>query len=345
MFLLTNKNSLKIDLQMNFTHTRHQLKPHKKSHICFPIIRLSSSCLASFRSLEKCIQTSSSRINTLDLSIHMRVADHEMHTLTVKYCKQSTKAEKTETPEIFFQYSPNNCAEMFTSRGRQTKRKYIIGICAVIFVYIFLFTRYQTYEVQEVIKNVKPEKVWEYVADFSKMKTLNPTILEFKIISDQGNNEDWKYVVEYLELLSHWPYWKNQATANYHIKKVIRDRKYVYLVESVHKTCFYGVYCCELIVNVGPKIEATMCQSSFHSKINRGVSVYRSQRWHALYWNRQISVPSLHGKLLPQGSRISAEEDSLQPRLSLLAAAAAQLIVLIKICLKHTKKNCKKATR
>lgn len=168
-----------------------------------------------------------------------------MHTSTVKYYKQSTKAEKTETPEIFFQYSPNNCAEMFTSRGRQNKRKYIIGICAVIFLYIFLFTRYQTYEVQEVIKNVKPEKVWEYVADFSKMKTLNPTILEFKIISDQGNNEDWKYVVEYLELLSHWPYWKNQATANYHVRKIIRDRKYVYLVESVHKTCFYGVYCCK----------------------------------------------------------------------------------------------------
>lgn len=132
---------------------------------------------------------------------------------------------------------------MFTSRGRQSKRKYIIGICAVIFVYLFLFSRYQTYEYQEVIKNVKPEKVWDYVADFSKMKSLNPTILEFKVSADHGNNEDWKYSVEYIEKLSQWPYWKNQATGNFRVRKVIRERKYVYLVESTHKTCFFGIYC------------------------------------------------------------------------------------------------------
>lgn len=132
---------------------------------------------------------------------------------------------------------------MFTSRGRQSKRKYIIGICAIIFIYLFLFSRYQTFEYQEVIKNVKPEKVWEYVADFSKMKSLNPTILDFKILSDHGNNEDWKYSVEYIEKLSHWPHWRSQATGNYHVRKVIRERKYVYLVESTHKTCFFGIYC------------------------------------------------------------------------------------------------------
>lgn len=135
---------------------------------------------------------------------------------------------------------------MFTSRGRQSNRKYIFGICAVIFVYLLLFSRYQTFEYQEVIENAKPETVWETVADFSKMKSFNPTILEFKILSDHGNNEDWKYVVEYIEKLSHWPYWKNQATGNYHVRRVIRDRKYLYLVESVHKTCFFGVYCGEL---------------------------------------------------------------------------------------------------
>lgn len=134
---------------------------------------------------------------------------------------------------------------MFTSRGRQNSRKYIFGICAVIFVYLLLFSRYQTFEYQEVIKNAKPETVWETVADFSKMKSFNPTILEFKILSDHGNNEDWKYVVEYIEKLSYWPYWKNQATGNYHVRKVIRDRKYLYLVESTHKTCFFAVYCGE----------------------------------------------------------------------------------------------------
>lgn len=140
---------------------------------------------------------------------------------------------------------------MLLVRGnRHSKRKYIIAICVVIFVYLLLFSRYQTYEYNEVIKNTKPEDVWKFVSDFSKMKSLNPTILEFKIKSDEGNNEDWKYTAEYLEKLSHWPYWKNQATGHFHVRKVIRDRKYFYLVESTHKTCFFGVYCGNNIFNI-----------------------------------------------------------------------------------------------
>jgi hypothetical protein len=135
---------------------------------------------------------------------------------------------------------------MFTSRGRQSKRKYIFGICAVIFVYLLLFSRYQTFEYTEVLKNVKPEAVWEYVADFSKMKALNPSILEFKILSDHGNNDDWKYSVEYIEKLTHWPYWKNQSKANYHVRKTIKNMKQIYVVESIHKTCFFSAYCGEL---------------------------------------------------------------------------------------------------
>lgn len=173
---------------------------------------------------------------------------------------------------------------MFTSRGRQSKRKYIIGICAVIFVYLFLFSRYQTYEYQEVIKNVKPETVWEYVADFSKMKTLNPTILEFKILSDHGNNEDWKYSVEYIEKLSHWPHWKSQATGNYHVRKVIRERKYLYLVESTHKTCFFGIYC-GMLDNNKQNMKFDMRISS-HSEIHGGVPNHRSeQSRHPLHRN------------------------------------------------------------
>lgn len=160
--------------------------------------------------------------------------------------KQTSKRRKLQ--RYFFQCSVNYRGEMFTSRGRQSKRKYIFGICAVIFVYLLLFSRYQTFEYQEVIKEVKPEAVWEYVADFSKMKSLNPSILEFKILSDHGNNDDWKYSVEYIEKLTYWPYWKNQATGNYHVKKVIKNMKQIYLVESTHKTCFFGAYCGEIIL-------------------------------------------------------------------------------------------------
>lgn len=164
-----------------------------------------------------------------------------IHRLRVKQNKEREKTKINFT--YFFQYYSKLSGKMFKSRGRQSKRKYVVGICAVVFVYLFLFSRYQTFEYQEVIKGTKPETVWEYVADFSKMKLLNPTIVEFKILSDHGNNEDWKYSVEYIENMSHWPYWRNQAVGNYHVKKVIRDRKYLYLVESTHKTCFFGFYC------------------------------------------------------------------------------------------------------
>jgi hypothetical protein len=135
---------------------------------------------------------------------------------------------------------------MFTTRGRnQNKRKYIVGICAIIFIYLLIFSRYQTFEYQGVIKNAKPQVVWEFIAALGKMKTLNPTIFDFKILSDQGNNEDWKYTVEYTEKLSHWPYWTNTGLGNYHVRKTIRNMKYFYLVESTHKTCFFGFYCGE----------------------------------------------------------------------------------------------------
>lgn len=137
---------------------------------------------------------------------------------------------------------------MFNPRRRSIKRNYTIGIIAVILIiYLYLFARYQTYEHQAVIKNAKPVAVWEFVADFSKMKQLNPTILDFKILSDHGNYNDWKYSVEYLEKLSHWPHWDNKILGNFHVKKVTIDRKNVYLVESTHKTCFYAVFCSEFI--------------------------------------------------------------------------------------------------
>lgn len=136
---------------------------------------------------------------------------------------------------------------MFTSRGRYNRKRkfYIAGICACIFLYLFLFSRYQTFEYQEVIKNSNPKDVWEFVSDFRKMKELNPTILDFKIVADHGNLEDWQYTVEYTETLSHWPHWENKAVGNYHAKKVIRDRKYVYVIDSTHKTCFFALYCGE----------------------------------------------------------------------------------------------------
>lgn len=130
------------------------------------------------------------------------------------------------------------------------KRNYILTGIAAILIYVFLIGGYKTYQHEDVIKNAKPVDVWEFIADFSKMKELNPTILDFKILSDHGNNHDWKYSVEYTEQLSHWPYWLNTIVGHFHVRKVLEDRKSLYLVESTHKVCFFWLYCCKYLLFV-----------------------------------------------------------------------------------------------
>ncbi|KAL7028256.1 hypothetical protein ACKWTF_005777 [Chironomus riparius] len=134
---------------------------------------------------------------------------------------------------------------MFNSRRRpiSNKRKGIIGLVVAIIIYLLFVDRFQTYEQSEVIKNAKPVAVWEFIADFSKMKQLNPTILDFKILSDVGNINDWKYTVEFVEQLSHWPNWQNTINGNFHVRKVLQDHKNLYLVESTHKVCFFKFFC------------------------------------------------------------------------------------------------------
>lgn len=51
----------------------------------------------------------------------------------------------------------------------------ILGIGLLIFYLIFSASR-NTYESDIIIRNTKPELVWEYVADFHKMHLLNPTM-------------------------------------------------------------------------------------------------------------------------------------------------------------------------
>lgn len=59
---------------------------------------------------------------------------------------------------------------------RWNKRRILIVILISSIVYFYLSSRYNKYEQDVVIRNVQPETVWDYVADFSNMKLLNPTM-------------------------------------------------------------------------------------------------------------------------------------------------------------------------
>ncbi|XP_017473625.1 PREDICTED: uncharacterized protein LOC108364451 [Rhagoletis zephyria] len=117
--------------------------------------------------------------------------------------------------------------------------------CGLLILYILIASRYRKYKIDAMIGNSKPEEVWEYVADFSKMRSLNPTILDFKIIADNGHAHEWRYTVVYTERLSHWPYWLNTAKADYIVTKTMPGvEPAIYAIESNHKTCFFkGTYC------------------------------------------------------------------------------------------------------
>uniref|UniRef100_A0A182TFZ8 Uncharacterized protein n=1 Tax=Anopheles melas TaxID=34690 RepID=A0A182TFZ8_9DIPT len=127
---------------------------------------------------------------------------------------------------------------------RWAKRRVFVTVTIVLVVYYFLSASYQPYQISTIIPRTKPEDVWEFVADFSRMKKLNPTILNFRILADHGNFEHWKYTVEYDERLSHWPHTFNTAIGHYSVRKLPESEGGHYSVASTHRTCFLlGLFC------------------------------------------------------------------------------------------------------
>lgn len=59
---------------------------------------------------------------------------------------------------------------------RWNKRRLVSVALSGIVLYLILSAKYNNFTAEIVIKNQKPEDVWNFVADFSKMKLLNPTM-------------------------------------------------------------------------------------------------------------------------------------------------------------------------
>ena len=58
------------------------------------------------------------------------------------------------------------------------KTKKLVSLILVLLVFYMAFVHKKIHHVtfEGTIKNVKPETVWEFVADFSNMKILNPSM-------------------------------------------------------------------------------------------------------------------------------------------------------------------------
>ncbi|KAK5639949.1 hypothetical protein RI129_010760 [Pyrocoelia pectoralis] len=129
---------------------------------------------------------------------------------------------------------------------RVVKKRLTLLFASVIIVVSYILCRYRTYDHEEsvVIKHVPPSDIWEFVADFSNMKYLNPTIVDFNILSESGNYRRWQYSTEYTEQLSHWPYLTNRAVAHFDVVAISEQSAYYIL--SNHHTCLLGgLLCCK----------------------------------------------------------------------------------------------------
>lgn len=79
---------------------------------------------------------------------------------------------------LWYIHIPTHCGtwSMRSKRLWNIKRVSVI-IAVLVLLYVFVFSSgYQKHQIDGVIANTRPEMVWEYVADFSKMRLLNPTM-------------------------------------------------------------------------------------------------------------------------------------------------------------------------
>ncbi|XP_012231831.1 uncharacterized protein [Linepithema humile] len=114
----------------------------------------------------------------------------------------------------------------------------IIGV--ILFYVLFVYKKQHQVMFEATINNSNPKHIWEFVADFSNMKKLNPTIEDFNVIAESGNYDHWLYSVQYTEHLSHLPMIRNIAHGHYAVKQDNNG----YVITSTHRTCFFLNFSC-----------------------------------------------------------------------------------------------------
>ncbi|XP_021931766.1 uncharacterized protein LOC110835643 isoform X2 [Zootermopsis nevadensis] len=125
---------------------------------------------------------------------------------------------------------------------RRWFKKRILCVC-LLGVVLYLTLRLQTQKVvfEAVIANSKPIDIWEFVADFSNHKKLNPTLIDFNVLSEGGNFDHWHYTAQYTEFLSSLPFVRNFADGHFSVRPGAGG---VYTIESTHIICFFTRLLC-----------------------------------------------------------------------------------------------------
>lgn len=144
--------------------------------------------------------------------------------------------------------------------------------------------------------------------------------LNFKITNDQGNFNHWRYSATYTERLSHWPYWLNEATADFEVKKLHDNELGQYSVESNHRTCFlFGLYCCKYFIYppflLWGSILCLNDATFFFIELTKFLCIFsvfeweilfrRWSKWYTLYGSRAIRMSTISWSNVPAWSHLS----------------------------------------
>lgn len=128
-----------------------------------------------------------------------------------------------------------------TMRRRWFKKR-ILCVCLLsVFLYLVFRIQKQNGVFEAVIENSKSVDVWEFVADFSNHRKINPNLIDFNIKSEGGNYDHWHYSAEYTEFLLYLPFIHNFADAHFNVKPGDGG---VYIIQSTHNTCFFTRFLC-----------------------------------------------------------------------------------------------------
>ncbi|KAJ1525704.1 hypothetical protein ONE63_008915 [Megalurothrips usitatus] len=121
-------------------------------------------------------------------------------------------------------------------------RRAAVCAAAALVLYVLLSPRAYLYREEYTIEQARAKDVWDFVADFSNMPKLNPTILDWELLEDGGSRGHWQYSVRYTERLSGLPGVSNYATAHFHVIPAQPNADFV--IHSTHRTCFYTDWFC-----------------------------------------------------------------------------------------------------
>ncbi|XP_023341874.1 uncharacterized protein LOC111711700 isoform X2 [Eurytemora carolleeae] len=192
-----------------------------------------------------------------------------------------------------------NSAGYFKILLRRRSIVFFIGLLAIYFLFRTV-TRRTIFKVS--LPHVTPNKVWDFMADFSNQQILNPGIFKFQVEKDSSGHNEWNYAVRYWEYYENIPVFTNSALGHF---RVYQDNNEGLMIASDHVTCLlsFNIWCLQTTSKQSFRFEGT------------GSLVTEVTDWQCPY----ILVSVCRGEVETQRSKVFSNLESVRLKKSLLS--------------------------